>query len=142
MAPIAIAPADYQAFEQVLVAIQAAWSAHDLNRMSALLTPEQKLVLEHKLASRINSDGVLQVRSQVHRTQLGNKAEVVRKMHALLEASLKRKKPRIATRPTAAAKERRIEEIGSGCSRVWRRGNMEDNVQISPCIEDAGCWRG
>jgi len=79
-------------------------------RDSALLTPEQKLVLEHKLASRINSDGVLQVRSQVHRTQLGNKAEVVRKMHALLEASLKRKKPRIATRPTAAAKERRIEE--------------------------------
>ena len=27
-----IAPGDYQAFEQLLVAIQAAWSAHDLNR--------------------------------------------------------------------------------------------------------------
>jgi ribosome-associated protein len=65
-------------------------------RDSALLTPEQKGVLEHKLESRINSDGLLQVRSQ--------------KMHALLEAGLKRKKPRIATRPTAAAKERRIEE--------------------------------
>jgi ribosome-associated protein len=79
-------------------------------RDSALLTPEQKRVLEHKLESRINSDGFLQVRSQVHRTQLGNKAEVIRKIHALLEAGLKRKKPRIATRPTAAAKERRIEE--------------------------------
>jgi ribosome-associated protein len=79
-------------------------------RDSALLTPEQKLVLEHKLASRINSDGFIQVRSQVHRTQLGNKAEVIRKMHALLEAGLTKEKRRIATRPTAAARERRIEE--------------------------------
>jgi len=79
-------------------------------RDSALLTPEQKRVLEHKLASKINSDGFLQVRSQVHRTQLGNKAEVIRKMHALLESGLKRQKRRIATKPTAAARERRIEE--------------------------------
>ena len=79
-------------------------------RDSALLTPEQKRVLEHKLASKINSDGFLQVRSQVHRTQLGNKAEVIRKMHALLESGLKKQKRRIATKPTAAARERRIEE--------------------------------
>ena len=68
-------------------------------RDSALLTPEQKRVLEHKLASKINSDGFLQVRSQVHRTQLGNKAEVIRKMHALLESGLKKQKRRIATFP-------------------------------------------
>jgi ribosome-associated protein len=79
-------------------------------RDSALLTPGQKRVLEHKLASRLNSDGILQVRSQVHRTQLGNKAEVIRKMQALLEAGLKKEKKRIATKPTAAARERRIEE--------------------------------
>ena len=79
-------------------------------RDSALLTPGQKQVLEHKLASRLNADGVLQVRSQVHRTQLGNKAEVIRKMQALLEAALKKEKRRIATKPTAAARERRIEE--------------------------------
>jgi ribosome-associated protein len=79
-------------------------------RDSALLTAEQKEILEHKLASKINSDGFLQVRSQVHRTQLGNKAEVIRKMHALLEAGLKNVKRRIATKPTAAARERRIEE--------------------------------
>jgi len=79
-------------------------------RDSALLTPEQKRILEHKLASKINSDGFLQVRSQVHRTQLGNKAEVIRKMRALLEAGLKKEKRRIATKPTVAARERRIEE--------------------------------
>jgi ribosome-associated protein len=78
-------------------------------RDSALLTPGQKEVLEHKLASRINSDGFIQVRSQIHRTQLGNKAEVIRKMHALLETGLKKEKRRIATKPSAAARERRIE---------------------------------
>src|SRR5579872_3219229 len=78
-------------------------------RDSALLTDPQKQLLEHRLASRLNSEGVLQVRSQVHRTQLGNKAEVVRKMHALLENGLKQEKRRIATKPSAAAKNRRIE---------------------------------
>lgn len=76
---------------------------------SAVLSDDQKMVLGHKLASRINSDGYIQVRSQVHRTQLGNKAEVIRKMHDLLENALKKEKRRIATKPSAAAKERRIE---------------------------------
>src|SRR6202012_3310489 len=76
---------------------------------SGVLTTDQKRVLEHKLASRINSDGFIQMRSQVHRTQLGNKAEVIRKMHDLLETALKKEKRRIATKPSAAAKERRIE---------------------------------
>jgi len=76
---------------------------------SAILTDDQKLVLGHKLATRIKSDGYIQVRSQVHRTQLGNKAEVIRKLHDLLETALKKEKRRIATKPSTAAKERRIE---------------------------------
>ena len=78
-------------------------------RDSALLTPAQKDILELKLSAKINSEGLLQVRSQVHRTQLGNKAEVLRKMHTLLEQGLKKEKRRIATKPSAAAKARRIE---------------------------------
>jgi len=61
-------------------------------RQSALLTTAQKATLEEKLATKINSEGFLQVRSQVHRSQLGNKAEVVRKMQALLEQALKKQK--------------------------------------------------
>jgi ribosome-associated protein len=79
-------------------------------RDSALLSDDEKAVLERKLASRINADGYLQVRSQTHRTQLGNKAEVIRKMHALIEAGLKQEKRRIATKPSKASKERRIGE--------------------------------
>ncbi len=37
---IQITPADYQAFEQLLQAVQAAWSAHDLDRLRAIATPE------------------------------------------------------------------------------------------------------
>ena len=77
-------------------------------RDSALLTSEEKEVLERKLASRINADGTIQVRSQVHRTQLGNKAEVIRKLHALIEAGLKKEKRRVATKPSKASKERRM----------------------------------
>lgn len=78
-------------------------------RDSAVLTEEQKVTLEVKLASKINSDGLLQVKSQVHRTQLGNKAEVVKKMHALLEQGLKKEKPRKKTRPSAAVKAKRLD---------------------------------
>lgn len=75
---------------------------------SSLLTDEQKHILLQKLRNRINAEGVLQVRSQVHRSQLSNKAEVIRKIHDLLQQALKKEKKRIATKPGAAAKARRI----------------------------------
>jgi len=78
-------------------------------RDSALFTVAEKDTLERKLGAKINSEGYLQVRSQVHRTQLANKAEVVRKMQELLEKGLRKEKRRIATKPSAGSKERRIE---------------------------------
>ncbi|HTI92639.1 MAG TPA: alternative ribosome rescue aminoacyl-tRNA hydrolase ArfB [Puia sp.] len=78
-------------------------------RNSALFTNEQKDTLEGKLSAKINSDGLLLVKSQVHRTQLGNKAEVIRKMTDLLVQGLKKPKMRRATKPSKAVKERRIE---------------------------------
>jgi predicted lipid-binding transport protein (Tim44 family) len=38
--PITITPADFQEFEQLLQASQAAWSARDLNALRAMSTPE------------------------------------------------------------------------------------------------------
>jgi len=77
---------------------------------SALLTADQKAILERKLAGKINSEGFLQVRSQVHRSQLDNKEEVVGKMLQLVEQGLKMRKKRVATKPSAGSKERRIEQ--------------------------------
>lgn len=76
---------------------------------SALLSPGQKTTLQQALANRINADGLLQVRSQEARTQLGNKELVVKKMHELLRKALTPRKKRIATKPSKAAKEKRIQ---------------------------------
>src|ERR1700712_5633613 len=51
---------------------------------SVLLSAAQKEILMQKLQNRINSEGFLQVRSQVHRTQLANKEEVAEKMNSLI----------------------------------------------------------
>jgi ribosome-associated protein len=80
----------------------------DINK-SALFTTEEKVRLREKLANRINAEGILMVKSQVERTQLGNKQRVIRKINQLIAEALRRKKPRIATKPTLAAKEKRIE---------------------------------
>jgi ribosome-associated protein len=76
---------------------------------SLLLTEEQKKTVLIRLKNRINAAGVLQVRSQVHRSQLSNKADVVTKMNELLQQALRKEKKRIATRPSAAAKAERLE---------------------------------
>ena len=79
----------------------------DINA-SRSLDEQAKRRLFEKLESRINSEGILQVRSQIHRTQLANKEEVVEKMNGLIVKALKKEKKRIATKPTAASKEKRI----------------------------------
>ena len=76
---------------------------------SGILTSDQKVMIMDKLQNRINSEGFLQVRSQIYRTQLQNKQEVIRKMNELLIASLKKPKKRVATKPSKASKQKRIE---------------------------------
>jgi ribosome-associated protein len=78
-------------------------------RNSLVLSEEQKNTLSRKLANKINSEGFLQLKSQVHRSQLANKEEVVKKMETLIEQALKKVKPRLATKPSKASKERRLE---------------------------------
>lgn len=77
---------------------------------SSILSQEQKEILVKKLAAKINADGNVQVRSQVYRTQLENKQEVIKKINHLIENGLKRPKKRIATKPSKAAKEKRLEQ--------------------------------
>ena len=76
---------------------------------SALVTDEQKELLQIKLVNKINSEGFLLVKSQLERTQLGNKDDVIKKMNAFVNKALIKPKPRKATKPSKAAKEKRIE---------------------------------
>ena len=98
-------------------------------RDSSLVSDEQKNLIAEKLSNRLTSEGLLQVRSQVHRTQLANKQEVVKKMNELVSISLRKKKSRIATRASKASKEKRLEtkkrksEIKAGRQK-WGRENF------------------
>jgi predicted lipid-binding transport protein (Tim44 family) len=62
--PIAIGAADYQQFEQLLKGIQAAWSAHDMNALQAMATPEMVSYFADQLAQQV-SQGVRNVVSDV-----------------------------------------------------------------------------
>jgi ribosome-associated protein len=76
---------------------------------SEILNSDQKALIKEKLANRINSEGLLQVRSQIHRTQLANKDEVIEKMNRLITLALQKQKKRIATKPSKVAKQKRKE---------------------------------
>lgn len=76
---------------------------------SNLVTEEQKMMLQEKLANKINAGGFLLVKSQAERSQLGNKEQVIKKMNALVNKALIKPKPRKATRPSKESKEKRIE---------------------------------
>lgn len=82
---------------------------------SQILNEEQKSLLLEKLGSRLTKEGLLQLRSQTFRTQLENKEEVTRKIHETITKALVVKKKRVATKPSKAAKEKRLEgkKIGS-----------------------------
>lgn len=96
---------------------------------SQLLSGEQKILLKNKLSHRISADGYLQVKAQTHRTQLANKEEAIDKINKLVNAALIKKKIRIATKISKAAKEKRIEskkrqaEIKSG-RKKFRSGDF------------------
>jgi len=94
-----------QNVNKVETMVEGRWSID----ASQLFNDEQKLWLKEKLANRITSDGFLLVKSQVERSQLGNKQRVIKKMNHLIEQALQKKKVRIATKIPKAVKEKRLE---------------------------------
>ena len=76
---------------------------------SAFFSVEQKQAIYQKLLNKINKAGELLIRSQVARTQMGNKELVKEKFNEMLVQALLKKKSRIATKITKAAKEKRLQ---------------------------------
>lgn len=75
---------------------------------TTLLKEDQKNLVSIKLINKINADGNLLVKSQVERSQLGNKLLVIKKMNELVTKALIVPKKRKPTKPGKAAKEKRI----------------------------------
>jgi ribosome-associated protein len=76
---------------------------------STALSAEQKQKIMGKLATRINSDGILQIVSQRTRSQELNRKDVLERFSDLLQRALTPQQPRVRSRVPAAAKRQRIE---------------------------------
>jgi ribosome-associated protein len=94
-----------QNVNKVETMVEGRWNVDDSN----LFTEEQKQLIISKLSSKLTLDRVLLVKSQTDRSQLGNKQHVIRKINLLIEQALVKKKARISTKPSRAAKEKRIQ---------------------------------
>ncbi len=75
---------------------------------SGLLLDDQKQTVLQKLRNRITNDGLLMVKAQTFRTQRQNKEEAIKKINTLVAEALKKKKARIATKPSKGSKEQRL----------------------------------
>jgi ribosome-associated protein len=81
----------------------------DLERTTAL-SAEQIARIRSRLASRINKEGVLQVTSQVTRSQDLNREDAIVRFAELLRVTLHQEKKRVKTKATRSSKEQRLQE--------------------------------
>lgn len=77
---------------------------------SRVLSAEQKAILLEKLATKLTSEGVLQIISQAERSQLGNKKAVLMRFRELIPACFAVQKKRKPTKVPKAVKEKRLLE--------------------------------
>ncbi|WP_430403644.1 alternative ribosome rescue aminoacyl-tRNA hydrolase ArfB [Fluviicola sp.] len=75
---------------------------------SSLISEEQREILLNKLSHKLTKEGVLQIISQVDRSQLGNKQLVLEKLDELLAYAFKIVKNRKETKVPRGVRERRL----------------------------------
>ncbi len=94
-----------QNVNKVETMVEGRWHVND----SPLFTDAQKTIISEKLSNRITAEGFLLVKSQTERTQLGNKAAVIKKMNDLVNKALHPKKIRVPTKLPKAVKEKNLQ---------------------------------
>ena len=96
---------------------------------SILLTDDEKDILQTLLKNKISAEGSLIIVSQSERSQLKNKEKAVDKFYSLLTKALTPKKKRKPTRPSKAAREKRLEEKKLTAEKKARRIRPIKNVK-------------
>ena len=93
---------------------------------STVLGPRQRERIRSKLRHRIDSNGNLRIASDAQRSQLRNREEVRRRLGQLVADALVPPKPRIRTKPSRSAVERRLQEKKRrGERKRERRANFD-----------------
>lgn len=65
--------------------------------------------LREQQGRRINKQDILVIQADSHRSQLKNRKDAWRRLDAMIAQAKQRPKPRVATKPTKAAKKRRMD---------------------------------
>ena len=93
---------------------------------SPSLPPDMKARLIRLAGQRMTNDGVLVIDAQRHRSQERNRADARERLVELIRAATHVPKPRRATKPTKAAKERRHEGKQRRAKVKRMRGSKPD----------------
>ena len=75
---------------------------------------------------RISEEGVLILKAQRHRTQARNREDALTRLKAIIAQAATPPKPRKATRPTLAAKKRRMQQKQRRAQTKALRGRVPD----------------
>ncbi|MCF8380274.1 MAG: aminoacyl-tRNA hydrolase [Bacteroidales bacterium] len=95
---------------------------------SNTLSEDQKGLLIKKLKNRISTEGFLILASQLTRSQLKNKEDVIDKFLLLIERSLKKPKKRIPTKVKRSAIEKRISNKKKISEKKSNRGRIDNDA--------------
>jgi ribosome-associated protein len=96
------------------------------NVAASTLSPDVKARLYALAGKRISTDGVLLIDSREHRTQAQNRSAARARLEALLRQAAARPKRRKKTRPTKAARERRLVAKAQRARVKARRSRVSD----------------
>ncbi|MGH6802819.1 MAG: alternative ribosome rescue aminoacyl-tRNA hydrolase ArfB [Methyloceanibacter sp.] len=95
-------------------------------RSNSSLPADVKARLEKLAGARLTSEGVLIIQAQRLRSQARNRDDALARLTDLLRRAAHRPKARVATRPTAAAKERRLSAKKKRAATKLLRGRPRD----------------
>ena len=96
-------------------------------RTSLAFDDEQKGMIRRALANRINDEGELVLFIQTHRSQARNREEARERLVELLEKALIKPKRRVATKPSKAQKQRRLEGKAIRSETKRNRSRVSDD---------------
>jgi len=96
------------------------------NVLTSSMPDDVRMRLIALAGKRMNHEGVLLIDSREHRTQAQNREAARARLAALVQAAAVRPKKRRKTKPTKAAKERRIESKKKRAAVKSGRGKVSD----------------
>jgi ribosome-associated protein len=111
-----------QNVNKVASAVQLRFDA----KHSPSLPEEVRLRLIHLAGKRLTTEGILVIEAKRHRSQEQNRLDSIERLVNLIRSAAEPPKPRKATRPTVASRQRRLEGKRKRSETKRLRGQITD----------------